>query len=217
MMSNCEIKCENLKHSFSGKTIFQGLSFQLSSGESLAVTGSNGSGKSTLLKVISNILSPHSGKISMFDGGEEIPRERFFTLLGMSAPYINLYDELTGYENMEFFLDLNNISSPDRSRLNKEEEISKLLKQIGIYENRNKTVKNYSSGMKQRLRLAFSIINDPPVLLMDEPGTNLDSMGIEIVRRIAEKQKEKGILIIATNDKEDLALCDRQLNIEEYK
>ena len=71
--------------------------------------------------------------------------------------------------------------------------------------------------MKQRLKLAFAILNDPMILLMDEPRTNLDEEGVKVVYDIAEKQKENGILIIATNEHDDTKLCDESINIENYK
>src|SRR5690606_32287532 len=207
-MNPVTIKCNNLRHSFSGKTLFNDLSFTLSSGGSLAVTGRNGSGKSTLLKIISNLLQPVSGIILLEIDGKSISRDEFHKYSGMSAPYISLYDELSGKENLEFFAGLKNVSLSN---------VEPLLKRAGIYNSRNKTVKNYSSGMKQRLKLCFALLNEPVVLILDEPMTNLDSEGNEFVRAICEEQKQKGILIIATNNPDETALCSEILNVEDFK
>ena len=207
-MNPLTLKCNNLRHSFSGKTLFNDLNFSLSSGGSLAVTGRNGSGKSTLLKIVSNLLQPVSGLILFEINDKSIPRNDFHKYAGMSAPYISLYDELSGLENLEFFAGLKNVSRSN---------IEPLLKRAGIFESRNKTVKNYSSGMKQRLKLCFALLNDPQVLILDEPMTNLDSEGNDFVRAIALEQKEKGILIIATNNPDETALCDDTLNVEDFR
>lgn len=207
-MNPVTIKCNNLRHSFSGKTLFNDLSFTLSSGGSIAVTGRNGSGKSTLLKLVSNLLQPVSGIVLLEVNGKSVPRDDFYRYAGMSAPYISLYDELSGKENLEFFAGLKNVSLSN---------VEPLLKRAGIYDSRNKTVKNYSSGMKQRLKLCFALLNEPVVLILDEPMTNLDSEGNEFVRAICEEQKQKGILIIATNNPDETALCSEILNVEDFK
>ncbi|HLT23676.1 MAG TPA: ABC transporter ATP-binding protein [Ignavibacteria bacterium] len=207
-MNPVTIKCNNLRHSFSGKTLFNDLSFTLSSGGSIAVTGRNGSGKSTLLKLVSNLLQPVSGIVLLEVNGKSVPRDDFHRYAGMSAPYISLYDELSGKENLEFFAGLKNVSLSN---------VEPLLKRAGIYNSRNKTVKNYSSGMKQRLKLCFALLNEPVVLILDEPMTNLDSEGNEFVRAICEEQKQKGILIIATNNPDETALCSEILNVEDFK
>jgi len=121
-----------------------------------------------------------------------------------------MYDELTGFENLEFFYDL-------KIRDKNDEKIKFLLEEVNLYPRRNDFVKNYSSGMKQRLKLAFAILSDPLILLLDEPRTNLDNEGIDIVYKISARQTEKGILIIATNESEDTKLCKELINIEDYK
>ena len=96
-------------------------------------------------------------------------------------------------------------------------ELVNLLELTGLADRRNDEVKTYSSGMKQKLKLAFALLNEPELLMLDEPRSNLDRSGIETMERIAERQKEKGILIIATNDEDDLKLCSKRINIEEHK
>ena len=207
-MNPITLKCNNLRHSFSGKILFNGVSFTLSEGGSLAVTGKNGSGKSTLLKVISNLLQPVSGIILLEINNKSIPRNDFYKYAGMSAPYINLYDELTGLENLEFFADLKKAPRAN---------IEPLLKRAGIYDSRLKSVKNYSSGMKQRLKLCFALLDEPEVLILDEPMTNLDTEGNDFVRGICSEQKQKGILIIATNNPDETMLCNEILNVEDFR
>jgi ABC-type multidrug transport system ATPase subunit len=132
----------------------------------------------------------------------------------MLAPYINLYDELTALENLEFFFDL---KCKKNSGISRKEYLKELLNRVNLYQRRNDQVKNFSSGMKQRMKLAFAVINNPPVLIMDEPRTNLDTEGISLVYSTAEEKKKDGILIIATNEPEDTKLCDTKISIEDYK
>ncbi len=207
-----EISCDNISKSFSGKTIFKNLSFKLSSTQSLTITGSNGSGKSTLIKVIANLITASKGKVTVRENETEIPRDKLFQRTGLLSPYLNLYDELTGFENLDFFYRLKN---PHKKH--SLEKIKQVLQRVNLYGRQNDPVKNYSSGMKQKLKLAFAILHEPEILLLDEPRTNLDKEGVDLILEIADKQKQKGILLIATNDENDIKLCDGVLNIQEYK
>lgn len=203
--------CKNIEKKFVNRLIFRGVDISLESGSSLAVTGRNGSGKSTLVKIFSNLIKETSGKISFSVNAKEVQREKYYCHTGFVAPYLNLYDELTAFENLRFFSKL-------KSGINKnEDDIKELLEKVNLYKRRNDIVKSYSSGMKQRLKYAFAVINNPELLILDEPRSNLDEEGINLAYGIAEKQKERGILIIATNDREDTELCSSVLNIENFK
>ncbi len=216
-MEKIELSCENLEKRFSNKLIFKNLSFRLTNSSSLVITGRNGTGKSTLIKVISNLIRESNGKKWISINDKVIDTDQHYLNIGLIAPYINLYDELTGFENLEFFNKLKFNRNNNGEEENTHDKLKYLLDKVNLYKRRNDLLKNYSSGMKQRLKLAFAILNDPLILLMDEPRTNLDEEGINVVYDIAEKQKEKGILIIATNENEDTKLCTESINIENYK
>jgi len=211
-MDNISLKCEGLSKRYNGKLIFSGVGFELTKNSSLVITGKNGSGKSTLLKVISHLIRLDKGKIDLEIDGNKIPSEKFYMNIGLFAPYLNLYDELTASENLDFFYDLKIENKTD-----KKEKIKCLLEKVGLYGRRDHLLRNYSSGMRQRLKLAYSVLNSPALLLMDEPRTNLDEQGISVVYELAEEQKKRGILILATNEKEDTELCSSRLSIEDYK
>ena len=213
-MSGVILKSQDLEKSFLNKVVFRNVNLELKSGDSLAITGRNGSGKSTLLKVLANLMKPNKGKVIVRDNTEDVHPEKVHLYFGMIAPYLNLYDELTALENLDFFYDL---KCNDRTASEKKEHLKYLLNRINLYSRRNDEVKNFSSGMKQRVKLAFAIINNPKILLMDEPRTNLDVEGIDLVYKIAEEHKEKGILILATNEPEDTKLCRDIISIENYK
>ena len=212
MTDKLTLKCKNLEKKYNGKTIFRNLNLELTGKSSLVVTGKNGSGKSTLLKIISGLIRADKGILEITKDEMLLPKEEHFKYISLMSPYLNLYDELTGYENLEFYFELRNNNDSG-----KEDKIKFLLELIGLYKRRYDLIRNYSSGMKQRLKLAFSILHDPPILLLDEPRSNLDNEGIEIVYKIAEKQKNTGILIIATNESEDTKLCESFINIQDFK
>jgi ABC-type multidrug transport system ATPase subunit len=211
-MDSINLICKDISKKYNGKVIFKNVNINLTEKSSLVITGRNGSGKSTLLKVISHLIRLDKGSIDLNINGEKISREKYFTKIGFFSPYINLYDELTGWENLDFFYDIKVADKDD-----KKEKIKFLLEKVGLYNRRDDLIRNYSSGMKQRLKLAFSVLNVPKLLLMDEPRTNLDEEGISVIYSMAEEQKERGILILATNEAEDTALCTSNLNIEDYK
>jgi heme exporter protein A len=211
-MDSINLHCKDLSKNYNGKLIFKNVNINLTEKSSLVINGRNGSGKSTLLKVISHLIRFDKGSIELTLNSKKINRERFYAQIGFLAPYISLYDELTGWENLSFFYDLKVVKKDS-----KDEEIKYLLEKVGLFKRKNDLIRNYSSGMKQRLKLAFAVLNNPPLLLMDEPRTNLDEEGISVVYKIAEEQKKRGILLLATNEKEDNELCDARLNIEDYK
>lgn len=213
-MKKSSLVCTNLTKYYSHRLIFGNLGLMLNECSSIGIIGNNGSGKSTLIKAIAGIITPSKGDIVMTVENEEIPRAFHFKHIGLMSPYLSLYDELSGYENLEFFM---NIKCPDKPVNEKEEKINFLLESVGLFKRKKDLYKNYSSGMKQRLKLAFALLNEPQLLLLDEPCANLDKEGIEVVYKFANEQRERGMLIVATNEESDLKLCDTLLNIEDYK
>jgi len=213
-MNKSSLICTDLTKYYSHRLIFGNLTLTLNENSSVGIVGKNGSGKSTLIKVIAGIITPSKGEATLKIEDKLIPKDTFFKHIGLMSPYLSLYDELTGYENLEFFL---NIKCPGKDVKEKEEKINFLLESVGLFKRKKDLYKNYSSGMKQRLKLAFALLNDPLLLLLDEPCANLDKEGIEVVYRFAEEQRKKGMLMVATNEESDLQLCDTLINIEDYK
>jgi heme exporter protein A len=191
---------------FSRTLLFKDISFDLRPGEVLAITGWNGSGKSTLLRIIAGLVRPSAGQVEMYHKDEAIPKESRRRFLGMVAPALSLYEELTAFENMEFFCKVRGVSYDRKSCLN-------MLDRVGLTENAHKTCKNYSSGMKQRLKLVQALIHDPPLLLLDEPGCNLDSKGMKIVEDIILQQRRFGMTVIASNEKREVDYADSVINL----
>jgi heme exporter protein A len=198
------LRAENLTKKFNRKVIFENINFELSQGSSTAITGRNGSGKSTLIKIIANLLSSSSGTLNISENSELVKKENFYRYIGFVSPYLNLYDEFTGKENLEIVADIRNIGH---------DNIDNVLKRVGLFDRRNDLLKIYSSGMKQRLKIAFSILHNPQILLLDEPTSNLDTDGVGIVDDIAGEYKKDRILIIATNDAHEKSLCESEINL----
>ncbi|MGA2668506.1 MAG: ABC transporter ATP-binding protein [Ignavibacteria bacterium] len=198
------LEINKLKKNFDRRTIFKDLNFSLSNRDSLAITGRNGSGKSTLIKILANVLVQTSGSVDFKIDNKPIERSEYYKYIGLVSPYLNLYDEFTGYENLHFVSRVRGIPA---------ELISNELERVGLYDRRNDPVKIYSSGMKQRLKVAFAIMHQPRILLLDEPTSNLDAQGVEIIDRLCEEYKNQNILIIATNDEHERSLCEKEINL----
>ncbi len=206
-MNGLSFAANGLAKVFNRRTIFSGLGFTLTTGDSLAVTGKNGSGKSTLVKILSHVLSPTRGEVALDIDGRAIPPADRYLHLGMVSPYLQLYDEFSGLENLQIFRSLRGTPATDGNLLD-------LLARVNIAERKDDPVRTYSSGMKQRLKYAFALMHHPAVLLLDEPTSNLDAEGIATVYQIIAEQKQKGILILATNDREDLRHCERSIDLD---
>jgi heme exporter protein A len=195
----------DLKKLFNWRVIFRNVNFEVSDGQTLLITGRNGSGKSTLVKIISGVLTPSSGTVTINGpaGGKKEDRTEW---LGLVSPYLQMYDEFSAWENIHLALAI-------RGRKVDGGWIDTLLKRVGLFERRNDPVRTYSSGMKQRVKYSFALAHRPPVLLLDEPMANLDSEGIAIVRDIMSTQRNEGILVVATNDLSDIDRYDQRVDL----
>ncbi len=198
---------ESLKKVFNRRTVFSDISFEIRSGQSLAITGRNGSGKSTLAKILSGVLSATSGKVLLECNGREIPAAERHDCVGFVSPYLQLYDEFSALENLQLCASLRGLEY-NSSRGDT------LLELVNLSSRKHETVRTYSSGMKQRLQYAFALLHEPQILILDEPTANLDAEGIEMVRTVMKTQRDKGILIIATNDSDDLHYVDTAISVE---
>ena len=163
------------------RVLFSEVSAEVAPGQCLVVSGANGAGKSTLLKIIAGLLQPEAGRVEF--GG----------LRGYAAPDVQLYGELTGTENLAFFARLRGIASSD---------YAELLKQVGLPAARGwDLVSAYSSGMRQRLKLAVSLLGDPSLLIWDEPTATLDGAGRALADALLAESRAAGrIVVAATND-----------------
>jgi len=202
------LKVSGIGKHYGETLVFKNISFQLNQGDVLAITGWNGSGKSTLLRIIAGLVKPSTGQVEMFFNAEPIPRESRRRFIGMVAPALSVYDELTGLESMEFFCRVRGLACNRNDCLD-------IIDLVGLAEHTTKMCREYSSGMKQRLKLAQALLHEPPLLLLDEPATNLDSKGIEILEQIISDQRQSGMTVIASNEKREADYADKVINLSE--
>lgn len=204
MHKNYSLHVNRISKRFGKQLLFRDISFFLETGDSFFITGPNGSGKSTMLQVIAGLQKSSSGEI-LFSKGKKIihPGERF-RHTGFTGPAVNPYDMLTAAENIRF---ASAGAGSDR--------IDEMLHLFGLYPHRNKPVGLYSSGMKQRLRLILAMIDSPGILLLDEPGSNLDREGKDIIFSAIDRIRNETIIIIATNERDEMKLCTKGIDIAE--
>lgn len=194
---------------FQYEWIFKNLNLHLQSGDSLAVTGSNGSGKSTLLKCIAGSIPLSSGKITWANEQNEIPSSDWYQKLSISAPYLELPEEFTLNELLDFHFQFKT-PIPEIS-------ISEMVKTMYLDQHANKPVSQFSSGMKQRVKLSLALFSDCPVVFLDEPTSNLDARGIAWYLELIKNFGLNRILIICSNEPREFEFCTKKIKLEEYK
>lgn len=209
-MSNYQLKGESVTKTFGRRLIFSDINFSYANPGIYGIAGCNGSGKSTLVKIIAGIISPTKGKVLHYSSGKIIEQENLHNYIGFVAPYLILYDEFSAEENLHYFADIRGIEY-NKNR------IDALLKKFSLYERRNDIVKGYSSGMKQRLKYIFALMHSPELILLDEPTSNLDSSGKEVVYEIIKEAAVTSIVVVASNEENDLSFCKEIVYIEKFK
>lgn len=204
-----EIQLDGASKRFQFEWIFKNLSFSLSEGNSLAVTGSNGSGKSTLLKCISGSIPLTSGKILYKKEEGLISESEWFSNLTFAAPYMELPEEFMLEELLKFHFKF-------KSPLN-QISVAEMMEIMYLTQHKSKPVSHFSSGMKQRLKLGLAFFSDVPLVLLDEPTSNLDKKGIDWYLELITKFSSKRILIICSNDPREYDFCEQKIVLEDYK
>jgi len=193
---------DNVSKSFGPHLICRNITCELAIGQSLAVIGPNGSGKSTMVKMIAGLVRPDSGRIRHLLDGFPIKPEYWHRHVGLVSPELALYEELTARENLAF---ANQVGGWERSR----RDFDDLLAEFGLKGRGDDRVSTYSSGMKQRLKLAAALLKEPRLLLLDEPTITLDVDGT--ARVWAALARRQTALIIATNDPEEAGRAEARL------
>lgn len=209
-MGNYSLKVEKVTRLFGRRLIFRDIDFGFNSNGIYGISGPNGSGKSTFVKILAGILSPSSGKVIHSLDQNTIPLEKLHCHIGFVAPYLVLYDEFTAEENLTHIARIRGIEYDT-------EKINYLLQQFLLYDRKEDLVKGYSSGMKQRLKFIFALMHNPDIVILDEPTSNLDNYGKEIVYKLITEEAKNRIMIVASNEENDLALCSKIINLEDFK
>ena len=190
---------------FNKEWIFKNLNFQFEAGKHYALVGNNGSGKSTLLQIIAGYSGLTKGSIDWnpFDANN------IYEQISFAAPYLELVEEFTATEQFEFQAQFKPIQ--------KDLSTEKILELIGLKNAAHKQIRYYSSGMKQRLKLALAIFSDCPILLLDEPCSNLDKEGYALYDTLIKEYAMHKLIIVGSNDPAEYHFCKEQVNLMDYK
>jgi ABC-type multidrug transport system ATPase subunit len=205
-----EVALSGIAKAFGRETVFQGVSVTLDSGSRTAILGPNGSGKSTLLQVIGGALAPTAGSIAHRIGGSAIPGDEVYRHVSIASPYLGLYEDLSLAQCIEFHAAF----KPLKAALS----VSDLARIAYLEHALEKPVLHFSSGMKQRLKLALAILSDTPLLLLDEPASNLDAEAVEWFRGLLRTHADSRTLVVASNRQAaEYDLCAATIDIAAFK
>jgi heme exporter protein A len=201
------LEARGLGHRYTGGRGLRRIDFAVRAPGVVAVTGANGSGKSTLLRIVAGLLRPSEGMFTFTHHGQAFkPLERR-AVVGFASPELAFYPELTAAENLRFAATAHGLSDPDAA-------VAAALAAMGLAARAHDRVAALSSGITQRLRLAFAVLHRPPVLLLDEPGAHLDEEGRRTLEAfIAAHARGGGLVLIATNDEREGRLADERIEL----
>jgi ABC-type multidrug transport system ATPase subunit len=203
------IQVQNASKRFHHEWVFKNLNLDLSAGDSIAITGGNGSGKSTLLKCLSGAIPLTAGTIQYQSGATQIGEEHWFRSLALATPYLELPEEFTLSEVINFHFEF---KKPLQNR-----STTEILEILGLEKHKSKSISQFSSGMKQRVKLALAIFSEVPLLLLDEPTTNLDTQGLSWYLKLIQQYALDRILVICSNDPREYDFCDKKIAMENFK
>jgi heme exporter protein A len=201
-----ELKLENVSKSFGARRVLRNVCAEVGTGEALVITGHNGSGKSTLLTLIAGLSRPDQGTIRYLADGQELPAEERRRFLSLVAPDLTLYPELTALENLEFFARVRSLRWDVTGA-------RRLLTRVGLDGRGDDLTGTFSSGMRVRLKYAVALQSEPAVLLLDEPTAMLDTGGVQVVEQVIAEQRQRGVLVLATNDPQETRHGDLFLHL----
>jgi len=190
---------------FNRDWVFRNLNLELKSGMHYAITGNNGSGKSTLLQCIAGALYINEGSINYAISDVAIKSETQYEFISICAPYLEVIEEMTAIE----FLHYHSNFKPFKKGI----DPTSILTEIGLLKSKDKQIRYYSSGMKQRIKLAQAFFSDTPILLLDEPCTNLDQKGIDLYNYLIATYCTNRLVMISSNDKTEYKSCCEEIKV----
>ncbi|HZH66676.1 MAG TPA: ATP-binding cassette domain-containing protein [Flavisolibacter sp.] len=194
---------------FNREWIFRNATLDFSSSNAYAITGPNGSGKSTLLQVIGGMLQLSEGGIEYTTGNRQVAIEDAYTHITFCAPYLEVIEEMTLIEFLEFHQQFKTLLPSFNSK--------KIITEIGLEGAANKQIRYYSSGMKQRVKLAQAIFSDAAIILLDEPCSNLDTKGIQLYHSLINNYCKNRLVIVCSNDEVEYNFCNEVISILSFK
>lgn len=204
------IQLKDISKRFGNQWIFKNVNYTFNSSGKYSITGHNGSGKSTLLRIIIAKIPFTKGKLNFSDdSGSSIPEANVYSKISIATTSMDLIEEFTLEELINFHFKFRKYLFPEVK-----ESIYELL---DLENEKRKFISNFSSGMKQRLKLGLSIFSKSEILIFDEPGSNLDEQSKRWFQDSLASHLNNRMLIIASNDAEDYQLCESNLNLKNYK
>ena len=196
----------DLAHRYAPHRGLEPVSFELEAPGIVAVTGPNGSGKSTLLRIVAGLLRPQRGACELTLEGRALGRDARRAGIGLATPELSFYEELTVGENLVF-------AAEARGLADAHDAVGVALERVGLAARAGDLVPELSSGMRQRLRLAFALLGRPALVLLDEPSSHLDDEGRATVARVVDEQARAGLVIVATNDEREMRLGAQRIEL----
>lgn len=209
LFSLMQIQLLNAGKRFGQDWIFRKMHYTFLPATRTAITGPNGCGKSTLLQILAGNVSLSEGVCEWENFEKALDPGLAFAQIAFTAPYLELVEEMTAFELLKFHA----VFKP----LNHTLSIEEMLSFVSLPLDTNKQIRNFSSGMKQRLKLAQCFFSDVPVLLLDEPCSNLDKEGYEMYYNLIANYGNDRLIIVASNDEKEYAFCDRRVSMPDYK
>lgn len=200
------ISVKNLSKFYNGFQALESVNFDVKQGEIFGFLGPNGAGKTTTIRILTTILLPSSGQITIFNMDITKKSRRVKQVIGVVPEMANVYSDLTAAQNLNLMGELYDV--PKRVR---KQRMEMLLKQFQLFEKKDMKTKKFSKGMKQRLILCMSLVHEPKILFLDEPTSGLDVQSSRIIKDLIREFKEQGITIFLTTHDMNVAneLCDR--------
>ncbi len=204
-----EIEATGLGKKFQKNWIFRDLNYQFNASNSYAVTGHNGSGKSTFLQVLIGFVPPNEGQTIFKLNGEILPTEKLVEHFDIVTPYLELVEEFTLEEFLKFHFKFKSLKD--------QISIDSFIEKIYLEKDRDKEIKFFSSGMKQRLKLGLGFFSNSELLLLDEPTTNLDEKGTEWYLENVKDVIQNKLVLISSNQKHEYEFCNEVIHIPDFK
>jgi ABC-type multidrug transport system ATPase subunit len=204
-----KISVKNLGKRFNREWIFRNLSYEFEAGKTYAVVGPNGSGKSTLLQILWGQLPSSQGKVSYFDGLHEIPAEEIFKSISIATTYMELIEEFTLREMIQFHFRF--------KRIRNGFTLTELLKRLELQHAGDKQISNFSSGTRQRLKLGLAFFSEAPFMFLDEPTTNLDLKSVDWYSDLLTALPADTLVLIASNLEREYPKTANKIDISAYK
>ncbi len=204
-----KIKLEHISKRFQRYWIFREVNYVFEGPGAYALLGPNGCGKSTLLRIVAGMQGASKGKVIFDHSGNGVEITDIFKYISFCAPGMEVVEELTLREFMEFHF---SFKQPLPGL-----DIDQIISMVGLKDTGDKTIGDYSSGMKQRVKLAQAIFSDTPVLLLDEPCTNLDQQGVAQYQGWIDQYARGRLVVVASNDEREYYFCKEKVVIEDYK